>query len=236
MMLLSVCQRNHRQNLDLSACVETTNLAYFLKDKDSSISTVWPFSLCSRSGCSRGAQRSEDQRRCRYWCVREDEESRESWRMEVSKGGYLHQPRTSISSISGSENLRSWCLLNWILHVSVDVQKSCLSAGGGFSITCWSQPELHAAFQNERDKWTVHENTSDIFSWVTCSQRRAEQSRRGNFRGTFQYSYARFNLSDFNLYCQVRSRRKNITSARTSQGVWTSLQEQNRTRTSFTWR
>lgn len=64
------------------------------------------------------------------------------------------------------------------------------------------------------------------FFAVTCSQRRAEQSPQGNFRGAFQSSYRRFNLRNFNFFCQVRSRRKHITSARTSQGVWTSLQEQ----------
>lgn len=36
-----------------------SNLAHFPKDKDSSISTVWPFALRSRWGCSQGAQRSD---------------------------------------------------------------------------------------------------------------------------------------------------------------------------------
>lgn len=36
-----------------------SNLAHFPKDKDSSISTVWPFAFRSRWGCSQGAQTSD---------------------------------------------------------------------------------------------------------------------------------------------------------------------------------
>lgn len=128
-------------------------------------------------------------RRCRYWCERR-------WRVQGELEDFLcckteviqrriPAPAWNIHQQylqKKKKKLLFWCLLRWILHVTVDAE-TCVSAGGGFSITCWSQPELHAAFQNERNKWTVHENTSDIFSAVTCSQTTTEQSPWGNFRG-----------------------------------------------------
>lgn len=156
------------------------NLADFLKDKDSSMSTVWLFSLCSWWGCSlepkdqmfgNGGRGDADSD------MREDEELRESWRIFCVKKRKVSMHACCASLEASPALYPTFYCWRW--------EDLCLSAGGGFSITCWSQPELHAVFQNKRNKWMVHENTSDIFSLVTCSQRRAEESPQGDFRGPF---------------------------------------------------